>query len=89
MSFTGRRVGAQEAARIGLILEHLPLSRLSARVEHLSEQIAAIHPGSIVAYKALYWGSQVLGLDDGLALEAGYRSPRRVSGDARTPFAVT
>jgi len=82
MSFTARRVGAEEAARIGLVLEHVRPDRLLARVNELSAQIAAMNPRSIAAYKTLYRGSQNLGLDDGLAFEAAFRPPRGEDGSA-------
>lgn len=80
MSFTARRIGAEEAARIGLVLEHVRGDRLLARVNELSTQIALMNPRSIAAYKTLYRGSQNLGLDDGLAFEAAFRPPRGENG---------
>jgi enoyl-CoA hydratase/carnithine racemase len=82
MSFTARRVGAEEAARIGLVLEHVRPDRLLARVNELSKQIAAMDPRSIAAYKTLYRGSQNLGLDDGLDFEAAFRPLRSKDGPA-------
>lgn len=76
MSFTARRVGAAEAARIGLILEHIRSDRLAQRVDELARQIAEMSPRSIAAYKALYRASENLGLDDGLAFESAFKTPR-------------
>ena len=76
MSFTARRVGAAEAARIGLALEHIRVDRLARRVDELARQIAEMSPRSITAYKALYRASETLGLDEGLAFEAAYNVPR-------------
>ena len=75
MSFTARRVGAAEAARIGLILESVPRVALAARVNELALQIAEMSPGAIAAYKALYRAAEA-GLDEGLAFETAYRAPR-------------
>lgn len=76
MSFTARKVGAEEAARIGLALEHVRHDRLAARVNALAGQIAEMNPRSISAYKTLYRSAENLGLDEGLAFEAGFRPPR-------------
>lgn len=81
MSFTARRVGAAEAANIGLILEQVRLDRLDQRTRALADQIAQTNPRSIVAYKALYQASQALGLDDGLAFEVNFRSPKAPAGE--------
>jgi enoyl-CoA hydratase/carnithine racemase len=76
MSFTARKVGAEEAARIGLVFEYVRHDRLAARVGDLARQIAEMNPRSIAAYKALYRSSENLGLDEGLAFEAAFRPPR-------------
>jgi enoyl-CoA hydratase/carnithine racemase len=75
MSFTARRVGAEEAVRIGLALEAVPRGALEARVRELALQISEMHPDSIAAYKALYRAAET-GLDEGLAFETAYRRPR-------------
>jgi enoyl-CoA hydratase/carnithine racemase len=76
MSFTARKVGAEEAARIGLALEHVRHDRLMARVNALAAQIADMNPRSISAYKTLYRSAENLGLDEGLAFESSFRPPR-------------
>ena len=75
MSFTARRIGAEEAVRIGLALEAVPRAALDARVRELALQIAEMNPDSIAAYKALYRAAEA-GLDEGLAFETSYRRPR-------------
>jgi enoyl-CoA hydratase len=86
MSLTGRRVSGREAAAIGLALEAAPPERLAARVLDLAMAIAANNPGSVAAYKTLYRGAQVLGLDEGLSFEASYRPRRRPEDAARQPL---
>lgn len=86
MSFTGRRVGAEEALRHGLILEHVPLPYLADRVTALAEAIAACDVSSIAAYKTLYRAADT-GLDDGLMFEASFRAPRPDNAAARLPLA--
>jgi enoyl-CoA hydratase len=81
MSLTGRRVKADEAVRIGLILEHTPADALEARVTELAEQISASNPNAVIAYKALYRAAENLGLDEGLAFETAYRMPRPAAGE--------
>ena len=85
MSFTGRRVSAAEAAAMGLILESLPARSLQGRIAELADQITLASANSITAYKALYRGSQTLGLDDGLAFETDYRGTRPSEAE-RTPL---
>jgi enoyl-CoA hydratase len=82
MSFTARKVCAEEAARIGLALEYVRHDRLAVRVNELASQIAAMNPRSIAAYKTLYRSAENLGLDEGLAFEAAFRPPRGADGPA-------
>jgi enoyl-CoA hydratase/carnithine racemase len=82
MSFTGRRVGAEEAVRIGLILEATTSEGLEPRVNELAELIASMQPQAIAAYKTLYRVAENVGLDEGLAVEAKMRMPRPASGEA-------
>jgi len=58
MSYTARRIPADEAARIGLVLDSVPAEQLDARVETLAEQMIANSAGSLAAYKDLYYQSQ-------------------------------
>jgi enoyl-CoA hydratase len=73
MSFTGRRVSAQEAAEIGLVLECVPTARLDRRVDELVAQMLRSSAGSIAAYKELYRVAENSALDDGLQFEATTR----------------
>lgn len=86
MSLTGRRISGREAAAIGLVLDAVPLAALEARVRDLAAAIAANDAGSVAAYKSLYRGAQVLGLDEGLGFEAAYRPPTRPDGEPRKPL---
>jgi enoyl-CoA hydratase len=76
MSFTARRIGAQEALAIGLVLDVVQLGSLDKRIAELAHAIAAMEPTSIAAYKALYRASETHTLDDGLDYEATARFPR-------------
>ena len=76
MSYTGRRVSAQEALRIGLVTDVAPADQLDARVEEAVKQIVANKWYSIANYKALYRASQNHGLDEGMGYEAAYQAPR-------------
>lgn len=76
MSYTGRRVGAQEALRIGLVTDVVPTDQLDARIADAAQQIEANKWYSIAAYKNLYRASQSRGLDDGLDYEATMQMPR-------------
>jgi enoyl-CoA hydratase len=52
-SLTGDRLGAEEAARIGLINEVVPADELAARVDDLARRIAQLPMDSIVLNKQL------------------------------------
>lgn len=76
MSFTSRRVPADEAAAIGLILKAVPVEALDSEVDALVAQIAANSAESIAAYKQLFRTAENAGLDAGIAEEAAIRLAR-------------
>jgi enoyl-CoA hydratase len=86
MSFTGRRVGAQEAVDIGLILAARPLADLDAYVDQLAASILASKAASIIAYKGLYRASENMGLDEGLAYEGTAKFARPARREPRVPL---
>jgi methylglutaconyl-CoA hydratase len=55
LTLTGRRVSAEEAARIGLVNEVVAADRLAARVDDLARQLAALSPSAIAATKRWAW----------------------------------
>jgi enoyl-CoA hydratase len=69
MSYTARRVSAEEALRIGLVIDAVPAEALDARVASLIEQMAANSAGSLAAYKDLYYQGQNHLFEDGLNFE--------------------
>lgn len=85
MSLAGKKVGAEEAVRIGLILEAVPDEALEARVTELAEAIAGMQPRAVAAYKTLYRSSLNLGLDAGLEYEGELKMPR-AQGAERVPL---
>jgi methylglutaconyl-CoA hydratase len=55
LALTGRRVGADEALRLGLLTEVVPPERLDARVDELARQLVALSPGAVAATKRWAW----------------------------------
>jgi len=69
MSYTARRVAADEALRIGLVVDAVPADALDARIAALVEQVLANSGGSLAAYKDLYYQSQDRLFGDALSFE--------------------
>jgi methylglutaconyl-CoA hydratase len=67
LTLTGRRIGADEAARIGLVNEVVPPEGLAARVDELAGQLAALSPTAMAATKRWAWTVAEMGhlLDQG------------------------
>ena len=55
LTLTGRRIEADEAARIGLVNEVVPSDGLAARVDALAAQLAALSPTALAATKRWAW----------------------------------
>lgn len=55
LALTGRRIGAEDAARIGLVTEVVPPERLEARVGELAGQLAGLSPAAVTATKRWVW----------------------------------
>ncbi|MFN8634261.1 MAG: enoyl-CoA hydratase/isomerase family protein [Chloroflexota bacterium] len=55
LALTGRRVGADEALRLGLVTEVVPSEQLDARVTRLAAQLAALSPAALTATKRWTW----------------------------------
>ena len=69
---TGRRMGASEAARHGLINAVVPAALLLTTVRALADEIAALAPLTIQATKELVRGIEALGLRDAFrAIKSG------------------
>lgn len=68
--FTGRRVDAEEALRIGLINAIHPASELLPKALEMARQIAANSPRSVQAAKRLIASTRGAAHRDGLAAEA-------------------
>src|SRR5262249_17483977 len=81
LTLTGRRVSAEEAARIGLINEVVEPDRLDARVDELARQLAALSPSAIAATKRWAWTLAEVGrlLEQGRDLS----TLQALTGDAR------
>jgi methylglutaconyl-CoA hydratase len=67
LALTGRRVSADEAARIGLVNEVVADERLAARVDELANQLAGLSPAALAATKRWAWTLAEMGhlLDQG------------------------
>lgn len=68
--FTGRRIDAAEALRIGLVDEVYPKDRLVSEVRQLAEQIAACNPAAVQGAKRAINVAMSHGLEVGLSYES-------------------
>jgi methylglutaconyl-CoA hydratase len=55
LALTGRRVSAEEAARLGLLTEVVPAEQLETRAGELARQLAALSPAALAATKRWAW----------------------------------
>jgi enoyl-CoA hydratase/carnithine racemase len=67
---TGRRFGADEALRLGLVSQVVPPDRLLETAEGLAEQLARLEPRVVAAVREAVREGLDLPLADGLRLEA-------------------
>jgi len=88
MSFTSRRVPADEALRIGLVLDAVPADKLDERVGVVVDGIIGNSGDALAAYKDLFDRSQNLSLTDALAWEATADYPI-LDGEARRSATVS
>jgi enoyl-CoA hydratase/carnithine racemase len=65
--YTGRHVGAREAAEMGLITEAVPRDRLDARVDELAAEIAAKSPIGLRMGREAFFAVDGLPFDDQIA----------------------
>src|SRR6266850_4362139 len=63
---TGRKLGAKEAQRLGLVSEVVPPERLMARAHELADQLIAASPSSLTRSKRLLISSAAAGVDHDL-----------------------
>ncbi|PAU76830.1 enoyl-CoA hydratase-related protein [Halomonas salipaludis] len=68
---TGRKIDAQEALRIGLVNQVMPLAELDAYAERLAKQLAGNGPQAVRSAKQAVHDGLDQDLDSALALEAG------------------
>lgn len=81
--FTGERIDAQEAYRIGLVNKVVPLNDLMPVSLKIAERICENGPLAVKAVKEAILRGLELSLDEGLRLEQFLAEPLRQSEDAR------
>ena len=79
---TGRRVGADEALRIGLVNQVVPLAELTDSVARLTDQLLSRPPTAVTEIKALLLAAADRGQDEQerAEREAQYRQLRALAG---------
>jgi enoyl-CoA hydratase/carnithine racemase len=85
---TGRTVGAEEAARMGLVNEVIEDDCLMRRALELAEQIAGRPPLALRLSKRLLGRARELALSDFLELSAGYQALLHPTADHREALAA-
>ena len=83
MLFTGERIDAQEAYRIGLVNRVVPLSELMAAAEELAQRINESAPISVRFVKEVALKGLDLPLMDGLRMESLFSTMIHMTEDAR------
>jgi enoyl-CoA hydratase/carnithine racemase len=69
MLYTGNRIGAAEALRLGLVDHVVPMSRLMAKCEEIATEICKSAPLAVQRIKQAALRGLDLSLADGLKLE--------------------
>jgi enoyl-CoA hydratase/carnithine racemase len=88
LAFTGRRIDAQTALRIGLVQEVVPRDALQAAARELAQEIAARAPLAVQTVKRTINYRAQQGLAEALAFEAASASPLFVSDDMAKGYAA-
>lgn len=83
MLFTGKRIDAQEAYRLGLVNRVVPLNRLMDEATLMAEEILASAPLGVRAIKQAALRGLSLPLEEGLKLEAHLSRFLRQTEDSR------
>jgi enoyl-CoA hydratase/carnithine racemase len=81
LAFTGRRIDAQTALRIGIVQEVVPKEELLAHVRKLADEIAANAPLAVQGIKRTINYRAEQGLAEALRFEAASAAPMFVSDD--------
>ena len=90
MMLTARRIGAAEAARIGLVLRAVPDGDLLREAGGLADDIMAMPPAGVAQTKASLWAnSEVPGLTAALELEIKGQILSMQTADAREKRAAS
>jgi enoyl-CoA hydratase/carnithine racemase len=74
MFLFGEQIDAQEAYRLGLVNQVVPLGELMGKATKLAERICKMAPLAVRAAKAAVYRGLDLPLDEALALESSYAS---------------
>jgi enoyl-CoA hydratase/carnithine racemase len=83
MILLGRKIDAQEAFRIGLVNEVIPLSDLMPAAYRMAEEVCRNGPLAVQAAKEAVYRGLELPLEEGLRLEQFLAEPVRNSDDAK------
>jgi enoyl-CoA hydratase/carnithine racemase len=83
LTFSGRMVGAEEALRLGLLLEIVPANELLPKAVELARSFAAKPPKALRMTKRLLKSAQRMELADFLDLCSGYQACCHHTGDHR------
>jgi len=88
LCLTGRRIDADEAARLGLINEAVDSADLGARVAAFAAEIRKTSPAAVAATKQLFLELYGLSLTDGLEHAAQANARARATSDCREGIAA-
>ncbi len=88
MILLGRRIGASDALRFGVVNEVVPRANLRAAVDALLAELGACAPLSVVQAKTAIEGAHALAIDAALALERSCYDVTLVSEDRNEGLAA-
>jgi enoyl-CoA hydratase/carnithine racemase len=83
MLYTGHRIGAEEALRLGLVDYVVPINQLMARAEAIAAEICKSAPLAVQRIKQVALRGLDLSLADGLQLEREHYNWLQTTEDAR------